>query len=733
MADDLSRFTDEFRRLQNQKHRMRGGVEARVLLNLCLYFGEQYAQQARSWIVTRPLDRDEERNKLHLVFNLSRRATRRKIGRFWAASPEASAFPNSKDPQAFDRADVVSALIRATDDKVHQRQVYWRILQWLMWGGVAIEHVSWVPDATVEPVIVRDDDTGEIVWTDRVTGEQIPQSEASRRVEREGRPPESFTPVEELVGQGDLGADIFGPLNFFIDASVKRIQDLSPDQACYLAEIKTLGWIRETYGDEAGQNLPRSDLSIVKSRLMDRGPSVANLNLRDLIPAIQGAPSEDDPDLHLVLTRYQPAHRSFPRGRRTILVPNARILDDDAIPYGEVPLVDFHYEPTATSFWSGDFLTDLVAPQKFLNKRLSQLGESANASLYEMLLLGGELTSQDLPADVSGAVEEGLDHEGRPRVLSHQHAGVPGWFLESIRLVADFFQEIGSADLFGQRKFPGQLRGPLALPLLQEILDSEDGPLFDHLGEQLALEKQMRINRIKAFYPPSRTLHYTSKDLRDEVLEFHADEILRAGTDFAVRIDRSSLVPELAALREAKVRERLSGPLAIIYTNPRTGRLDPSRIAMDLKYTDVGRESKTAQYRRLAQQFVGKLWKGESLPPTVPLPFWDHEAMMDELESAMATMEFLSASLPVQQAFLALYEKHRQMLASIQDAQAQAVQGQMMQSAVAQATQQVAATTAARTMEDTIEQLHAQSAQAARMPPEELFTRALAEQEGREL
>ena len=116
--------------------------------------------------------------------------------------------------------------------------------------------------------------------------------------------------------------------------------------------------------------------------------------------------------------------------------------------------------------------------------------------------------------------------------------------------------------------------------MLQEILDSEDGPLFSHLGEQIALVKQQRLNRVKQFYPPIRTLHYTGKNQKNEVLVFHTEAIMRSGTDFNVTVDLASLVPELAALRVARVREDLQSPAAIIYTNRRTGRIDPSKIAL---------------------------------------------------------------------------------------------------------------------------------------------------------
>jgi hypothetical protein len=289
-----------------------------------------------------------------------------------------------------------------------------------------------------------------------------------------------------------------------------------------------------------------------------------------------------------------------------------------------------------------------------------------------------------------------------------QGAQFPGWFMQSIDLVIKLMNDLaGGADLFDDTKGTGQMRGPMAVPLLQEIIDTEWGPLFFHIGERMARVKQMRLNRVKQFYPPSRTLHYTDKSQRDEVLVFHTDEVLRAGTNYNVTVDRGSLVPEFRALREARVRERLQSPLAILYLDERTGKLDKTKIAADLQFGDTAREGQDAQDRKLAMELIAMLWKGEQIPPV--LPFYNHQVMLDELEGAMKTTEFLSASQPVQQLFMDRWQQHQQFLQQAAQRQQEAMQGQMVQQAVAQATQQAAAQAASETVKSVMEQLRAQA------------------------
>lgn len=718
--------------MQAQKHRFRGGVEARMLLSLGMYYGEQFMQQARDTILTRPLT-DDDRNKLFLVFNLIKKASKRKVGRLWAASGANSfyATPDTPEPAAYDQADVVNKMVKGLNKKLRERRQHWTRLWWMVNTGVCIEHTPWIEDAGAEPIPAYDEQSGELLWKDAANpdpNERLTQAEVEQMVQQ-GMPPERFSVVETLQLVGDVGSHVVPGLNFFVDSAVTALDKLGPDQAAYILEVKNVDWVREVFGNDAAENVLKSqgkDLGIVKTRLLDRGPSVAGINLKDLIPAIQGSQGPEDPPMCLFATRYQPACQDWPHGRRSMFVPNSICLEDDNNEYGELPLTDFHFEAPTTTFWTSDYLTDLVAPQKFLNKRMSQMGEAANAQLYETLLLGPGLSKDDIPSDMPGTVEDGLGEDGAPRVTALVRAQLPIFFVESIKLVLQLFNQMTSVDLTDHAQFPGQLRGPMALPLLQEIVDSEDGPLYEHVGEQLASVHQQRINRVKQFYPPIRTMHYTGTAGKDEVLIFHTAQILRAGTEFSISVDPGSLMPEFSALREARIVERLSSPLAGLYVDKRTGKIDFSKIATELKYNDDSTEDRQSQYRTLARHLIGRLWQGDVMQPEVPYAFWDHGVVLDELEAAMATTEFLEGSSAVKQNFIDFYERSRQFLAAIQESAMQAVQQQAMQGTIAQVSQQTAAKVASTTVDDAMQQIKAQVEAAHANPIPDQLTQAMA-------
>jgi len=204
---------------------------------------------------------------------------------------------------------------------------------------------------------------------------------------------------------------------------------------------------------------------------------------------------------------------------------------------------------------------------------------------------------------------------------------------------------------------------------------------------------------VKEFYPAFRTLHYTDRNMRDEVFVFQTSDILRAGTDYSVTVERGSLIPELRALREARVREHLQSPLSVLYMDERTGRIDKDKIAADLSMGDIGREDTESQYRKLTMSLIERLWQGTRIPEHLPMPFWNLRVVLDELEASMATTEFLSASPQIQQGFVEFWNRCRNLLVKASERREQGMAQSQIQGAVAQAAQQAAAKAAAEAID----------------------------------
>jgi len=729
MADDaknLADYTDDYDRLRAQKARSVGSVELRILTNLAFASGEHWIGTQNRVMFTRKRDP----NKLYLVFNLAAQMLYKMMGRLSSIAPVFKARADKQDPQSIAKAEVVDKLIRALDEKLDQPSRTWEILWWMSIGGVAFEYVPWVKDATMEPMPRFDPETNELQWTDIQTGEVVPES-MRQEILAQGGPKERFEVIEDMVLAGDIGSEVLSPLQVFIDSSVRSVDDLSPDQAVYIAKIRTLGWIEANYdvSKESIQNIKdASDVRILSTDIKQFGDPTGSVHLQDLIPRIQGSRTQNDPDMAVVVERFQPISDKHPRGKYSSFIPGEQILHDGDNPYESIPLVDFHWSPTTSSFWNNDYVSDLIAPQRFLNKRLSQLGEQANASIYADELLGPTLKREDIPSDYPAPIEGGLTDSGVKMVQRRDPPQLPAWFMQSVELTIKLMREIaGGVDLFSESKFPGQMRGPMAVPMLQEIIDTQWGNLYQHLGQRMAKVKEMRINRVKEYYPSFRTLHYTDNSMKDEVFIFQTSEILKSGTDYSITVERGSLIPELRALREARIREHLQSPLSVLYIDERTGRIDKEKIASDLSMGDIGREAAESKYRKLGMSLVERLWQGQQLPDHIPMPFWNLRVIMDELEAEMATTEWLSASPEIQQGFVQFWNKCRQFLVEASDRRQDGMQQQQVQGAVAQAAQQAAAKAAAEAIDMAMDQMKA-SQQIAPQAPQAL-AQAMAEQQ----
>jgi hypothetical protein len=568
--DLLTVLQQDFDRKKNQKARLTGGVEGSTLEALCFLNDECYVSYRNKTLGLEA----REANKLYLSFNLIIPRFNKLMGRLSAFNAPFKARPNKKDPQAIEEAEVVDRMIIALDEKLDQPSRMREILFWLLVGGTAFEHTIWIPNATIEPTPQFEGDELLYKWQGMPDeAGPVPESYMNQLVETGTAAPEEFQIYEEVEQVGEVGSEILGPFNVFVDSNVRSISDLSPDQWVHIAQVKTVGWIEENYGEEVE---PQSELTLVSSKINPQsGESFGGTYLSDLIPLVQGSCDANDPKMVLHVTSYQPVSKKNPRGRYVCWIPTQKILHDDTIPYEdlEIPLVDFHFSPVTTSFWSKGYITPMIPGQRFINKRMSQLGEQANSTIYSNVLGGPGLDESMIPADKPGFIANSIAENGTPLLQRMPPPEIPTWFLNSIELVVKMFNDTaGGADLMEDNKFPGQLRGPLAVPMLQEILDTQWGPLFSHIGERLARVKQLRLNRVKQFYPPQRTLHYTDKSQKDEVLTFQTDKILRSGTNFNVTVERGSILPELRALRESRVSERLAGPLAILYMDERTGR-----------------------------------------------------------------------------------------------------------------------------------------------------------------
>jgi hypothetical protein len=303
--DILSVLEKDYKRLRGQKARATGGVEGSTLEALCMLNDEQYVNYRNKTLSLEPQDA----NKLYLTFNLIKPRTDKLIGRLSAFNAPFKARPNRKDPQALEEAEIVDRMLVALDEKVDETSRLRERLYWMLIGGTAFEYVPWVPNATIEPS-PQFAPNGELLykWSNDPMGEAaqpIPESQMTEMVTSGQAAPEEFEIAEEVEMVGEVGSEILGPFNVFVDNSVRSISDLSPDQWVHIAKIRTVGWVKENFNEDVE---PMKELSLISSKInANSGSALGGTYLKDLIPMVQGSADEDDAKMTVVVESFQPS------------------------------------------------------------------------------------------------------------------------------------------------------------------------------------------------------------------------------------------------------------------------------------------------------------------------------------------------------------------------------------------------------------------------------------------
>src|SRR5436190_7515186 len=192
----LSEITQDFKRLQAQKAKRQGGAEARMLVARAFEAGEQGSYYKARGLYARNTETDEEKNKLHLVFNLVKQRKHKLVGRLGAIGATFKANPDKTDVAATDLASIVDRLILALDKKVDQPALQRALLDLLTLEGVCVEYVGWNERATIEPMPQFTPDN-QLLFVDRVASDAsgqlviVPEAEKQAAVAA-GKPDEAY-------------------------------------------------------------------------------------------------------------------------------------------------------------------------------------------------------------------------------------------------------------------------------------------------------------------------------------------------------------------------------------------------------------------------------------------------------------------------------------------------------------------------------------------------------------
>ncbi len=256
-------------------------------------------------------------------------------------------------------------------------------------------------------------------------------------------------------------------------------------------------------------------------------------------------------------------------------------------------------------------------------------------------------------------------------------------------------------------------------------MDSQWGPKLRHYYKQMGKVYHRRMNRLKQFSPPVRTMRFADSTGKVEVFRFHADDILPAGSDYYITVEPSSILPETRRERHARMSEILGGPLSGLYFNEKTQQIDWVAVASDMQFGDYkGREAQVVQDEKFALGVIEAIKEGRAVPPV--MPFQNHAVFIAELETQMNDDDFwIILSEETRQAMFQRWEEHQQKMSEAMQQQQQAALDEETAAVVRQAVQASTAKVQAEVTEATLTQVRS----LAQTDPEALRALLMGEQE----
>ena len=666
-------FQREWERYRDHKTGPSGGIEARTLVNIANVFGEENVFWSNGFLVRRERERDDQ---VYLNFNVVQTSFRKWTARMQASRGTIKSRPSKNDAAAMSNSRIVDNVNLALDQKLREDKLDWQRWFWKGVSGVCWEFSPWLPDSTFDFVPKKGPD-GQPLMRDKQTGKEHPQQIVEQAIQS-GIPKERFEVALEMDKTGDVGAQIHGPLTVFGPATMTTVAELTGNQSIMIGEVKPLEWVYANYPDSRKFEFDGTKpIRLAKTDIDTGGLSLSNTDISRLMPTISGIPKPEDPPMVTVMHRFGPATEKYPKGRYTVFLIDQGengVLFDGKNPYHPIiPVQEFPYDAgTATlSVWSSlDYVSSQVPIQKFISFRMSQISEHADSLVHGQILVGGNLKASDVTNAPDDVIENAFDDNGRPQVMRVKLDGMGNWFFKGLDTAIQFQKETaGGIDLFDKRSL-GDFRSNLSIPLQAEEMNTEWGPPLETHWQDKARVKQNRLEIVRRFYPKARTLELVGTDNQVEIFEFYKEQIWRAGMSYSVYLERGSVLPESAALREERVANRLSR-LPGIYTDPDTLDTDWFRVAQEVGISDAARESLMERSRRLSAHEWELMMQGTPVPVQ---PHNVNSVHMKDMRWRMESEEFLNASEQVKQIIGEHFAGHTQ---AIQEAAQQARESQL--------------------------------------------------------
>ena len=348
---------------------------------------------------------------------------------------------------------------------------------------------------------------------------------------------------------------------------------------------------------------------------------------------------EKNTDRVLCLEYFERPSPRHPNGYYAITCGGLLMEESEELPYGDFPFVMARHI-TAPGRFSGDgIVKHIIAPQKALNKAVSQRIE--NKDLHAMPKWRAEkgsidksqITDQPGEIIVYNRTATRPPEPLPPPPLSPEHRLIEKEQIDHIEAISGISDVSRGQAAAGSS---GRLVG-----LLSDLDQTKLGPTVREL--EAAVEKIARLMLMywRDFMPIEQTIKVAGKDNIPEVFSFHASQV--RSTD--VRIVANSMLPKHPSYRREQIMQMFQVGILGDPNDPQTKMA--ARKMMEFGGSEFeGDDSKDRQYAREENHV---LMNGRQ---TEVQPWEDHVVHIDELMNFMKSVDYRLLSPDIQSNFV---------------------------------------------------------------------------------
>lgn len=481
------------------------------------YDSVYYDPTFKQYYPTNTANKTLRRNRIHS--NLILPACQNRLARLCKSPPKYDVRPNSMTEDDKDAARLGIELINDVWDRQRLNKKRLELGMWLMECGHSYLKVSY----------------------DNTLGDPLPQIDSN--------PPgaESLEGPQlddaQIAGYtGDVRIDVCSSFEIFPDPIAKTLEEAS---WVIQAKIRPLEYFRTHY-PERGHLVKEEGVWLLSTQYEMRINSMTSL----VGPNTSTGTGQEIRYSAIELSYYEKKSLKHPQGR-LIITANGVLLEDKALPVGEIPFAKFDDVVIGGKYYSEALVTHARPLQDQYNRVLEKRASWTNKMLAgKWLAARGHGLIESSPTNDSGEVMKYDPVPGAPEPKALQVPTIPEYsYKETEFLRNELYQLFGLSEV-SRGQLPSASIPAVGMQLLLEQDETRIGIEVEQHEHAFARVGQLILKYIDKFVTMERKLKIKDKLLDTSIRSYTGSDIKK---NFDVTVIRGSTIPNSKVIKRQEI------------------------------------------------------------------------------------------------------------------------------------------------------------------------------------